>query len=133
VRLVDTSAWGEYLRDTGSATARAVSALVDDDLASIAICPPVAMELLAGARDDAALLRLERLVAGLPMLGIEPEEDVHAAAALFRAARRHGGVRSLVDCLIAAIAIRHAVTVVHHDADFDAIAAVARLRVHSSQ
>jgi hypothetical protein len=36
-------------------------------------------------------------------------------------------VRSGVDCLIAACAIRHGLTVLHHDRDFDAIARVSPL------
>jgi predicted nucleic acid-binding protein len=37
-------------------------------------------------------------------------------------------VRSLLDCLIAAIAIRHDATLVHRDRDFDTLAAVSPLR-----
>jgi predicted nucleic acid-binding protein len=32
-----------------------------------------------------------------------------------------------VDCLIAACALRHALTVLHHDRDFDALARVSSL------
>ena len=46
--LIDTSAWVEFLRDTGSV----VSARVDAELAGdIAICDAIRMELLGGARD----------------------------------------------------------------------------------
>jgi predicted nucleic acid-binding protein len=51
------------------------------------------------------------------------------AVGLYRAARRAGfTVRSGVDCLIAACALRHALTVVHVDRDFDLIARVAPLQ-----
>jgi predicted nucleic acid-binding protein len=48
---------------------------------------------------------------------------------------RHSGctVRSLVGCLIAAIARRSDVPILHKDADFDAIAACLPLRVQSQQ
>lgn len=39
-------------------------------------------------------------------------------------------VRKLVDCLIAAVAVRTRATLVHEDSDFDAIAAVAPLDTH---
>ncbi len=45
--LIDTSAWIEFLRDTGSPACRAVDELLDGD---IAVCDPIRMELLAGAR-----------------------------------------------------------------------------------
>ena len=47
--LVDTSAWIEFLRNTGST----VCTLVDEVLArEVAICDAVRMEVLAGARDE---------------------------------------------------------------------------------
>jgi predicted nucleic acid-binding protein len=50
------------------------------------------------------------------------------AAELYRTARRAGvTVRSSVDCLIAACAIRHRVGVLHVDRDFDALARVSPL------
>ena len=45
--LIDTSAWIEFLRDTGSATCNRVEALLESE---IAICDAVRMEVLAGAR-----------------------------------------------------------------------------------
>jgi predicted nucleic acid-binding protein len=51
------------------------------------------------------------------------------AVALYRSARRAGlTVRSGVDCLIAACALRHGLTVLHVDRDFDLIARVAALK-----
>jgi predicted nucleic acid-binding protein len=53
---------------------------------------------------------------------------VDDAVNLHRAARRAGvTVRSGVDCLIAACAIRNGLTVLHHDRDFDALARVSPL------
>jgi predicted nucleic acid-binding protein len=50
------------------------------------------------------------------------------AAAMYRSARRAGvTVRSGVDCLIAACAVRHGLTVLHHDRDFDQLARVVPL------
>ena len=47
---------------------------------------------------------------------------------LYRAARRAGlTVRSSVDCLIAACAIRHGFTVLHRDRDFPVLAKISPL------
>jgi predicted nucleic acid-binding protein len=60
---------------------------------------------------------------------VEPA-DYEAAAGLFRACRRHGEtVRNLVDCLIAAVALRVGAALIHADSDFDAIARTTPLRV----
>ncbi len=117
--LVDTSAWIEFLRDTGSP----ICQRVDDLLATeIAICDVVRMEVLAGARDEQHLQQLRRLLARASTLPTEPV-DYDAAAALYRACRQRGHtVRKLIDCLIAAVAIRGNLPVLHRDADFDILA-----------
>jgi hypothetical protein len=52
------------------------------------------------------------------------------AAELYRSARRQGlTVRSSVDCLIAACALRHDLPVLQADRDFGLISKVAPLRV----
>lgn len=130
VLLVDTSVWVEYLRGTGSPAAQELSRLLRERPDDVALTDPVAMELLAGAR-SATLAQVERLVAGLPVLGVEPAVDFASAAAAYRAARAGGRtVRSLVDCLIAVVAVRRDVELLHRDADFDELGRVlADLRV----
>ncbi|MBM7517845.1 hypothetical protein [Nocardioides nitrophenolicus] len=55
--------------------------------------------------------------------------DFSDAATIHRAARRQGRtVRNSVDCLIAAIAIRHDVPLLHRTADFVVIGEVSDLR-----
>lgn len=122
--LIDTSAWIEFLRNTGSQ----VCARVDDLLASeIATCDPVRMEVLAGARDEAHLADLRRLLARATVL---PTLTRHYddAASIFRRARAQGlTVRRLNDCLIAAIALDQGVSVLQADRDFESIARVTAL------
>ena len=52
--LVDTSAWIEFLRDTGTPVCDEVDRLLARD---VAICDAIRMEVLAGARDDALAAR----------------------------------------------------------------------------
>lgn len=125
--LIDTSAWIEFLRDTGSATCDEVDRLLAGD---VAVCDPIRMEVLAGARDEAHLRQLRGLLARASTLPTGPS-DYETAASLFRVCRRRGAtVRKLVDCLIAAVAIRDGVPVLHHDADFDVLEAHADLITH---
>jgi hypothetical protein len=126
VILVDTSAWVEFLRDTGSPVCVRVDQLLDGDLAT---CHPVRMEVLAGARDERHLDDLRRLLARATVLPTDPV-DYEEAAALYRACRRGGEtVRKLIDCLIAAVAIRADVPVLHADTDFDLLARHGALRI----
>ena len=117
--LIDTSAWVEFLRDTGSHVCVLVDNLLGDEIAT---CHPVRMELLAGARDEQHLSDLRGLLARGSLLSTEPV-DYEEAAALYRACRRGGEtVRKLIDCLIAATAIRASTPVLHADNDFDVLA-----------
>lgn len=117
--LVDTSAWIEFLRDTGSRVCVRVDALLDQDIAT---CDPVRMEVLAGARDERHLGDLRRLLARAVLLPTG-STDYEEGAALYRRCRRRGStVRRLNDCLIAAVAVRSRVPVLHADADFDVLA-----------
>jgi len=128
VILIDTTAWIEFLRDTGSAACRQVDELLDHE---IAICDPIRMEVLAGARDEAHLLNLRRLLARAVVLPMRPT-DYEDAAALFRGCRRQGAtVRKLIDCLIAAVAIRSGSPILHHDADFQTLARHTTLQTHT--
>ena len=124
--LIDTSAWVEFLRDTGSPVCARVDALLDADIAT---CHPIRMELLAGARDEQHLNDLRRLLARATLIPTDPI-DFETAAALYRTCRRGGEtVRKLIDCLIAAHALSNEVTMLHDDHDFDVLARHTALRI----
>ncbi len=123
--LVDTSAWIEVFRKPARAD---VARFLDLD--EVVTCLPVIQEVLQGFTDEAAFRTAHEAMRSLPVvespLGAGVFEE---AVALYRTARRAGlTVRSGVDCLIAACALRHALTVVHVDRDFDLLARVAPLK-----
>jgi len=128
VILIDTSAWVEFLRGTGSPVCDRVEALLDGEIAT---CDAIRMEVLAGARDEHHLERLRRLLARASVLPTTPA-DYDDAAALFRRCRREGStIRRLIDCLIASVAIRAAAPILHNDGDFDVLARHTALRLDS--
>lgn len=120
--LVDSSAWIEYQRATGSEVDRFLVGAIEADEA-LATTGLVLLELLAGARDDRQAQDLRRLLARCRFVPLEEPSDHEYAAALYRACRRAGTtIRRLPDCLIAAVAIRTGLTLLHRDADFETIA-----------
>ena len=130
--LVDTSALIEHFRATGSTAAIEVRRLLSDETGQTAMCEPIAMEILCGAANDNAHAALERLVNGLPSLSVDNAADFRTAADIYRTARRAGEtIRSITDCLIAAVAIRHGARIVHRDADFEVIARITSLEATS--
>ena len=123
--LVDSSVWIEVFR---SRRPLDLERIVDFD--DVVTCLPVVQEVLQGFRDETAYRRAHEAMLALPIVESPLSRDVFLdAVALYRTARRGGRtVRSSVDCLIAACAIRHDLEVLHRDRDFAAIAEVSPLR-----
>lgn len=100
------------------------------DVTDIVTCLPIIQEVLQGFDDDYAFEDARDVLYDLraiedPLTG----ELFHEAIQLFRAARKKGvTVRSSVDCLIAACAIRHEAVVLHRDRDFDHLARISPLQ-----
>lgn len=124
--LVDTSVWIEVFRRRPRVD---LEQSVDFD--DVVTCLPVIQEVLQGFRDETAFLRARLAMQALPILESPlGAETFLVAADLYRSGRRAGlTIRSGVDCLIAACALRHDVEVLHQDRDYDTIAKVSGLRV----
>lgn len=125
--LVDSSAWVEFLRATGSSAHLRLRTALHEG-AELASTDVIVMEILAGARDDADRDRLRRLLYGQRFLAVEGPTDYESAAELFRLCRTAGeSPRKLTDCLIAAVAIRNEAQLLCQDTDFEVIARHAPL------
>jgi len=128
VILVDTSAWIELLRASG----HPAHITLRHHLARrspIATTEPVIMELLAGVRSRREHSSMRARLLALPQLTVRGLADFEAAAQLYRACRTKGAtVRRLMDCLIAAVAIRENATILHNDHDFEILARHTRLQ-----
>ena len=101
--LVDTSVWIEMFR-------RPARIRIEDhvDFDDIVTCLPVIQEVLQGISDEVAHRRLRMSFLALPRVGDPVELDLHLEAAdIYRRGRKRGlTLRSSVDCLIAASAMR---------------------------
>lgn len=122
--LVDTSAWIEVFRKPPRLGLDEVGGLDE-----IATCLPIVQEVLQGFFDESAFRIARDAMLSLPCVeSTLPLARFEEAADLYRAARRAGfTVRSGVDCLIAACALRHGLTVLHKDRDFGVLAMVSPL------
>jgi predicted nucleic acid-binding protein len=124
VLLVDTSAWIELFRKPPRLALEAHGGLDE-----VVTCLPVVQEVLQGFRDERAFRAARDALLAFPIVESPlPRERFLEAATLFRDARRAGyTVRSSVDCLIAACALRHGLTVLHRDRDYSLLARVSPL------
>lgn len=127
--LVDTSAWVEYDRATGSRADQRIAELIADD-GPLMFTEPVLMEVLAGARSDAREDDLRRMLLRFELAPFDAVTDFDAATRIYRRCR-HAGItpRGMVDCMIAAVAHRRALTLLAWDADLVRVAEVIGIDV----
>ena len=88
----------------------------------VIIIDPILLEVMAGARRD-TVARTQRLLEAQQHEALSPKLDWLDAATIYRELRWRGiTIRSQTDALIAAVAIRLNVPVLHHDRDYGRIA-----------
>jgi predicted nucleic acid-binding protein len=127
--LPDTSAWVEELRKTGSLVHLSLRRHLDAG-SEIAVTEPIIMELLAGARSKDELRATRKRMLAFPLLRVDNLVTYERAAVIWRLCRAAGEpLRSTMDCLIAAVAIRESASILHADRDFDVMARHAGLRI----
>ena len=122
--LVDTSIWIAVFRK--KAAFRIEDAVEFDEIAT---CLPVIQEVLQGFREERAYQIARDAMTALPIVESPLEESLFIEAAeLYRSARRQGlTIRSSVDCLVAACALRNNLPVLHMDRDFEVLSRVSTL------
>lgn len=121
MELADTSAWGKAHRPGMEWFASAV------EDGEIAVCDMVAMEILTSARDGDDFRQLEAALAACPWFRVETA-DWDEARRVYRLLAGQGPLHHRAvktpDLLVAAVAGRVGLPVVHYDEDFDRIGAL---------
>ncbi len=119
--LADTSVWAR----SSKPGLEAFAAAVEDG--GIAVCDQVVMELLWSARDVADFRATETALLACPWFAVEPA-DWSEARRVFRELSARGPLHhrqvKIPDLLIAAVAARNSLTVLHYDGDYETIASV---------
>ena len=112
--VFDTSAWN---RQRDPTVLPRWLATAEADL--FAVCPVVALELLASARDEHGFTSLEQTLTALPAAHVTRS----AGATALAASRELGGKRRIpaADYLIAAAAAGRGAGVLHYDHHFDTL------------
>jgi predicted nucleic acid-binding protein len=119
--IVDTSVWIEFLTTAKSSASRWLGDRIATD-SKIIVPEVVLMELLIGTTDEDTAAQRRRLLQRFDIEPQAPLRDAEDAAAIHRRCRRGGDtVRSLIDCQVAAMALRMGVVVAHRDRDYETI------------
>ncbi len=123
--LIDSSAWVEFDRATGSPVDKRLTQLIESDTAVLAVTEPVVMEVVAGARDDRRERQLRRLMHRFRLLRFDAAADFEAAARIYHRCRAAGVTpRGMIDCMIGAVAQRTQATLLAYDADLARVAEI---------
>lgn len=119
--LIDTSAWIDFFRAIPSSE----NTLLKDCLRKrehIFIAGVIVQEILQGIRDDSQHRRVREFLFLFPKIDAQFSDYVDAAN-VYRDLRKRGlSIHSPIDCLIAVLAIRHRLFLLHKDRDFTVIA-----------
>ena len=128
--VVDTTVWIDFFQGSETPEDLHLQRLITAGR-SLALTDLIFCEILQGIREDAEFERTRRTLLLYPILRMERLSMFEHAARIYRTCRRRGlTVRKTIDCLIAALCIAEDVELFHKDADFDAIARVASLKVY---
>ena len=118
--VIDKSAW-EQVRHSEVARSEVRRLILRGELA---VCEPVALEVLYAARNLADYRATKAQLGAQEWLAPDARASARALEVQELLAQRGMHRLAVVDLLVAATAELHGATVLHHDRDFDRIAAV---------
>ena len=123
IQLADTSAL--ILARRNSSAGQVIAAASDRN--ELATCDLVELEYLMGARNAADYEAIERAFAGFRRLATDPRDWARARYVHRALAGLGPGVQRSVgipDLIVAAVAERHGVGILHYDEDYDRLAGI---------
>jgi predicted nucleic acid-binding protein len=126
--LVDTSFWIDFFQSPETPTAKALSALITDHN-RVVLCGIVVQEILQGIRTEKSYKLVRERLLKFPYVS-DDRETWLLAAELYRKLRAKGVTLPSVDVTIAAIAIRHDLTLFSRDGHFETMARHTPLMLH---
>ncbi len=119
--LADTSVWINFFKGIESEEVTMLSEYIHEG-DTVYLCPVIIQEILQGIMDDQQFIEIRKYLLAFDILNDDGVEVAIGAANLYRSLRKKGiTIRKSNDCLIAQYAIKHNVTVLHQDRDFDLV------------
>jgi predicted nucleic acid-binding protein len=126
--IVDTSIWIDFLKGRDTAGALHLEQLLDNEI-DLFTSGIIVQEVLSGIKDkrtrNSVKKDFEAFITVMPSLGTHVQ-----AAEIYDGCRKKGiTVRSIVDCLVAALAIEYDLSVLQGDRDYQGISQVFPLKL----
>ncbi|MEY4732291.1 MAG: hypothetical protein RLZZ464_357 [Pseudomonadota bacterium] len=128
--LVDSSVWIDFFRGASNTAVERLQALLQDSSSTLATADLVVFEVLRGFRSSRDLAQAQALLSELAQVELGGLANALQAADHYRSLRAMGySIRSPIDVLLASYCITHGHLLLHRDADFDVLEALAGLQV----
>lgn len=126
--LVDTTIWIDFFVGRAQPHVAALQKLIEED-ADLCVCGVILAEVLQGIRSDSQYRKTKDYFESLILMPMR-RTTYEKSAALYRSLRKKGvTIRKPIDCMIASVAIEHALPLLHNDRDFDQISKHAKLKI----
>lgn len=130
--LVDSSVWIDHFRGTANPQTEQLGRWLSgrDGPPEMGVADLVVFEVVRGFPTAASQARARDLLLALEVVEIGGLDNALQAASLYRRLRLTGRtVHSSIDVLLASFCITHKYTLLHRDADFDALKALGGLDI----
>ena len=119
--LVDTSVWIDFIEGNDHWTKERLKEKINER-ESIAYTDLILLEIIQGIRHGNDRKELDQYFSNFILLN-HPRSSILLAAEIYQELQRKGiKIRSIIDCLIAAISIETGAVIFHKDRDYDYIA-----------
>ena len=127
--IVDTSVWIDFFNGVTSGQVERLVYYIENNY-PVYLCPLILMEILQGFKDDTDYLSVKKILLEYPMLQEDQISVAIGAADLYRKLRKKGiTIRKSNDCIIAYLAMRFKLPVLHTDRDFSIISKYTKMKV----
>jgi len=115
--IVDTTVWIDFFQNKDTPQTEMLQHILNAG-EDVCICGVILAEVLQGIREDRDYAKVSSHFESFLFLPMH-RRTYENAAQLYRALRRNGiTIRNAVDCMIAAVAIEHDISLLHNDRDF---------------
>lgn len=127
--IFDTSVWVDFINGTENRQVQLLQDTIRQQPTFVLLTPTIVQEILQGLRSNSDFSRTQRILNAFPIIAPDWSTISIEAARLYFDLRKKGvTIRKSTDCLIAQVALRTDVLLVHNDTDFEQISRHTALR-----
>ena len=130
--LVDTTVWVDFFASRPLPHVDLLEESIERE-EDICICGVILTEVLQGIREDSEHKKTNDYFKELLFLPMNKKVFIKSANIYRQLRKKSITIRNSVDCMIAAVAMKHGIPILHNDKDYDRIAEHFDLKIASKE